>query len=264
MLTLKLTGWPIILFLLLQRRWRAVIAAGGAVSLLHVLAMGGHGWALVRDYYLKVGPLVSAHYRGHDANPSLWTFGERLFAEFGNNFLSAPLWPAPLLARVVNVVLPLAVLATALYAAQRLGDFNAGFALLACVSVVLNPVAWTHYLLLTVPATGVVVQRLRALGWPRAWVKRLLLISAPFCVTHPLWSLLALSFSSAGGADPRPSVPFAAAWLTVTPTLAVLALGCLLWRITSVSRAPAAQLADNCWLQPAPLKSRTLKPADQV
>lgn len=235
MLTLKLTGWPIILFLLLQRRWRAVIAAGSVASLLHLAEIGVHGWGLVRDYYLRVGPMVSLHYRTHDANPSLWTFGERLFADFGNNFHAHPLWQAPGLARLLDVAVPLAVLAICLVLALRLPRFDAAFALMASISAMLNPVAWTHYLLLTIIALGLVLQRLHALGWPRVWVKRLVLISVPFCVTHPIWSLLAQAFGQAGLPNVPPTVPWVAAWLTAVPTFAVLALCWLLWRVETVA-----------------------------
>jgi hypothetical protein len=256
MLTLKLTGWPIVLFLLLRRRWQAVTAAGLTVAFFHLLAVGLHGWGLVRDYYLKIGPEVSAHYHWRDPNSSLWTFGQRMFAEYGNNFLSQPPWPSPGLARAVDVLVPLMVLVISLWLAARLPEFDSAFALLACVSAIINPVAWTHYLMLTVVAIGVIVQRLHSLGWPRSWVKRLLLVCAPFCVTHPIWSLLAILFSQAGLSERRPVVPFAAAWLTVTPTLAVLALCWLLWRISNLAAQPARlqQPDDALWSAAEPAR----------
>lgn len=231
MVTLKLTGWPIVLFLLWRRRWTAVWSAGLTVVALHGLQVALHGWTLVSDYYLKIGPQVSAHYRLRDPNASLWTFGQRLFAEFGNNFLSQPPWPSPGLARLVNVAVPLLVLGVSFWLAGQLRNFDAAFALLACVSAVINPVAWTHYLLWTVPAVGLLLQRLQVLGWPRSWLTRLMLICAPFCVTHPIWSLLVLAFSHEGLSATRPVVPFAAAWLSVTPTIAVLVLCWMVWRL---------------------------------
>lgn len=249
MLTLKLAGWPLVLYLLVRRRWQAVAATGATTALAHLLLIGCHGWELVRDYYVKVGPLVSAVYRGHDANPSLWTFGQRLFAEFGNNFLTQSPFAAPGLARVVGAAFPLLVLAVSLYGASRLRDFEAGLAWLAALSAVLNPVAWTHYWLLAVPALGWVLRRLQALGWPQRWLRIWFAVSAPLCVTHVFWSLLALVVSGAALAAERPTLPFWAGWLTVVPTLALLGLCGLLWRVERFIEAqqPVAKTNVNWW-----------------
>ena len=83
MMTMKLVGWPLVLWLAWQRRWRGVLAAALSASALHGLAIALHGWEMVRDYYFKYGPLVSAIYRVGDLNLSLMTFGRRLFSAFG-------------------------------------------------------------------------------------------------------------------------------------------------------------------------------------
>src|SRR5207249_1240667 len=44
---LKLAGWPIVLWLLLQRRWKAVWATVLFWSLVHVLAIELYGWPVV-------------------------------------------------------------------------------------------------------------------------------------------------------------------------------------------------------------------------
>ena len=146
----------------------------------------------------------------------------------------------PALTATQNVAVPLLVLGVSLWLAGHLRNFDAAFALLACVSAVINPVAWTHYLLWTVPAIGLLLQRLQMLGWPRIWLTRLMLICAPFCVTHPIWSLLVLAFSREGFDATRPVVPFAAAWLSVTPTLAVLALCWMVWRLMRFADTPVS------------------------
>ena len=56
------------------------------------------------------GPQISALYRTHDANFSAWTVGQRLFGEAGFNFVMTPLWSAPLLAKALNLLVPLLIL----------------------------------------------------------------------------------------------------------------------------------------------------------
>jgi len=119
LMTLKLTGWPVVLWLAWRRRWGAVIMAVATFVDAHLLAIHFHGWAMVRDYYLKVGPQVGAFYRPHDANFSAWTLGQRLFADSGFNFVLTPLVNAPLLATALNVLAPLSILATVLWLAHR-------------------------------------------------------------------------------------------------------------------------------------------------
>ena len=147
MMTLKLVGWPLVLWLAWQRRWRGVFAAALSVGVLHGLAIALHGWGMVRDYYFKYGPMVSAIYRVGDLNLSLMTFGRRFFSAFGVNFTISPLWDSPLLANVTGVALPLLALSLALYGAHQLKRFDAAFALLMSVSLLLNPITWIHYLM---------------------------------------------------------------------------------------------------------------------
>jgi hypothetical protein len=227
----KLAGWPVVLWLAVQRRWKAVWATGLVWSLLHVLAIELYGWPLVRDYYLKVGPRVGAIYRVWEGNFSTWTIGQRLFAESGDRILSTPLWRSPFLASVVTFAVPLLVVGLGLRAAQRLKSFDASFALLMAVGIVLNPVAWQHYLVMAAPAFVLLVLRLRELQWPprtTALVASLLLaISVPY---SRFW-LLTLHFATGVSPTGKPIVPALPALITLTIGVA---LGALLWLFVSL------------------------------
>ena len=242
LMTLKLVGWPVVLWLAWRRRWRAVLVAGATFVGAHLLAVQLHGWALVRDYYLKVGPMVGAIYRPHDANFSAWTLGQRLFAEGGFNFILTPLVNAPFLAKALNVLAPLALLATALWLARRARSFDTSFALLVAAGIVLNPIAWTHYLLLTVLAWVLVCRRLHALRWPRQLTYRVLLLLAPLSLTQATYIQLAMMFASGADGAGKLIVPAIPALLTLLPLAALCGL---LWLLGWLEREDATERAQQ-------------------
>lgn len=229
MIVTKLVGWPIVIWLAWRRRWRGVMAAIATTTLLQLLAVALHGWTTVRDYYVKVGPLVSGIYRTHDANYSLWTFGARLFAPFGTNFATTPLWPASGLVTWVGLALPGLALAIGLWRISRTSNDDLAFVFLACLSLLLNPIAWTHYLMTTSLGIGLFLRRLQQLGWPRVWAYRLFWLVVPLSVAQTTWALLAVRLTAEGvGADGRAFIPFWSSWLTIVPALAVMSLGWML------------------------------------
>ena len=118
-LLLKLMGWPIVLFLLWQRRWRSVTAIALVGVAGHLLTAAFIGVDGVRRYYTEVGPTVSALYRGFDANFSAWTWGQRFFggmaAPFINGIMAPPLVVWPLGTRVGAVLAPCVVLVAGLW-----------------------------------------------------------------------------------------------------------------------------------------------------
>ncbi len=167
LLLVKLVGWPIVLWLALRRRWRAVWAAGLLWAGANALAIGLYGWVMVRDYYLKVGPQVSAIYRAFFVNISVWTIGQRLFGKFGQSLAPPPLWESPSLVKTLAVLTPAVILILALRAALRVRHFDTAIVLLMGVSPVLNPIAWQHCFLLAAPALILLARRLSELHWPR-------------------------------------------------------------------------------------------------
>lgn len=226
LLLLKLTGWPIVLWLVLQRRWRGVWAAGLFWAGGHLLAIGLHGWGMVRDYYFKFGPQVGAIYGVWELNFSVWTIGQRLFAKSGHYFVSPPLWDSPPLVKALTVLVPTAVLVLALRAALRVRSFDTAFALLMAIGVVLNPIAWQHYLLLVAPALVLLLHHLSALRWPRQMtcgvISLVVALSLPQTLYVDLAKLFAVGTNTAG----LLIVPTAPALLSL---ITLVALCFLLW-----------------------------------
>lgn len=256
LMTLKFAGWPLVLWLTCRRRWSAVIMAVATFIDAHLLAIHFHGWEMVRDYYLKVGPLVGAIYRTHDANFSAWTLGQRLFAASGFNFILTPVANAPLWASALNVLAPLALLAAALWLALRARNLDTAFVILAVAGIVLNPIAWTHYLMLTALAWALICRRLHALHWPRRLTYRALWLLLPLSLTQASYIKLAMLFASGTDAAGKLIVPAGAALLTLAP----LATLCgLLWLLTWLEREVVAEQAqvDRAvgWVQKEPAQA---------
>jgi alpha-1,2-mannosyltransferase len=163
-LAIKLVGWPIALFLAFRGRWRAVVAAALVVILLHGAALLVMGWEPILAYYTDIGPRVARENRFHLENFSLWPLGSRLFSDermiWASQVVLEPLWPNPPLERPVTIGVPLVALAAALLLARRQRSFDSAFGILLCAGLVMNPVVWDHYLVLTALPIVVIARRL--------------------------------------------------------------------------------------------------------
>jgi hypothetical protein len=224
MLLVKLAGWPILLWLALRRRWRVVLAAGLFWVGAHLLAIELHGWGMIRDYYLRVGPQVGAIYRLYFVNLSTWTIGQRLFGYTGRDLDSAPLWESPFLVKALTLLAPVVFLALALAVAMRVRRFDIAIALLMAISPVLNPIAWQHCFLQAAPALTLLSLRLWELRWPRRMTSAVVLLVIAISVPHTDYIYLARLFDQSF----MPALP---ALLTLTPLVALLILLWLLVRL---------------------------------
>ncbi|MGH9939838.1 MAG: glycosyltransferase family 87 protein [Blastocatellia bacterium] len=168
--SLKLMIWPVIIYLLLRRRWVALVAAGLVITVTHVIAAFAIGASSVINYYLKAGPYVARFYRTDPQNVSVWTLGWRLFDQSGEpaagqTFYPA-LWEAPFLVELTTYAVPTALTAIVLAVALRARLFDTAFAELICVSLLVNPVAWYHYLVIAFIPVAIAARRLQQLGLP--------------------------------------------------------------------------------------------------
>jgi hypothetical protein len=186
---------------------------------------------MLLDYYFKVGIQVNAIYCVRELNYSVWTIGQRLFTESGHYILWSPLWNSQLLAKILTVLAPVVVLIVALRAAMRVKHFDTAFALLMGIGVVLNPIAWLHYLLLALPALALLLRRLHTLHWPRQItcivLSLIIALSLPETIYLDLARLFAVGTSSSGQA----LVPALPALLTMIPLGALCLLLCQLVRL---------------------------------
>jgi hypothetical protein len=243
MVAVKLIAWPIVLWLALQRNWRAVAAASAPVLATHALAAPLIGWETIVDYYLRIGPSVGVLYRAESSNMSVFSLGWRLFSGTGSGqwvgLLATPLVSWPAAAHSAALLVPAALLLLGLALALRARSFDAAFGLLVCVSAVAAPVAWAYYLVLLTLPVVFVLERLAALGWPRRETGFLAVIAAAFYVSPPQLHQIALLLAGEAP-DVRTAtvIPFLPSLVTLLPLVAVLALLALIWHLDRIDSAP--------------------------
>ncbi|HWQ33850.1 MAG TPA: glycosyltransferase family 87 protein [Blastocatellia bacterium] len=238
-LIVKLMAWPIVLFLLLQKNWRAVITSGVVVVTGHLAAILLMGWESVINYYLKVAPAVPPLVRANEGNFSIWSLGWRLFEGVHCDILysstAPPLIESPGAARVVSFLAPLVLLGVGFRLASRASHFDHAFSILVCVSVLANPIVWSHYLVIIAIPLAVAFRALSTGGWPR----RIYIVAGAiggllFLPRMEMLHLMAL-FKVSETVNLRrmviPQVPFTAGLITLIPMIAVLGLMWLLWRL---------------------------------
>jgi len=165
-LALKLFGWPIVLFLFITRKWRAVLGAALCFAFLNLAAALVIGFRDVVAYYTFVGPAVSKLYRATAGNFSLWTIGPRAFDATASDWYT-PLVNVPSLALLASLITVGVVLVLVVKATIHSHSFDTAFCALASISIVLNPIAWSHYLVLTAPALCLVGWRIWQARFPR-------------------------------------------------------------------------------------------------
>jgi hypothetical protein len=230
LMAFKLLAWPVVLYLVLRRRWRGVIAYGVVWSAAHLIAVAVTGLDSVRDYYLKIGPQLASYYRPHDSNFSAWTWGHRLFIGGGENFIAQPLWPSDLLAKFFIPVIPALILAAGLWLAGRAKQFDTSFGILVCVAVLVSPIAWTHYLMFASIPILIIARRLRMMDWPRKLTVLAFVLWLSLSMSQAVYAVAALMLGYRVTADGVTVVSFPVWLLTMFPAFALCALSWVVWR----------------------------------
>jgi hypothetical protein len=157
---LKLYLWPLAVWLLVTRRWRAslvsvILAAAGTVV----------GWAAIGFDGLSRYPQLLGRLTSLVADDSYSPYA--LFRSFG---------AGPRLAELLMVACGGLVLVAAVSLARRPGRDAAGFVLTIAASLALTPIVWPHYFALACVAVALAQP---ALGL--AWI-------APMAALVPAWS----------------------------------------------------------------------------
>ena len=244
-ISLKLIFWPIALFLLIRRRWTGALMTFTVFAVTNLIAAFAMGWKIVGDYYLHAGPEAATLHRAHAHNLSLWSVGWRVFmgtwslSEKGVN--APPIYLSSRLAVIVSLLLTGAALIYGLVAsiksdrygkAGEITNFDLAYGMMICVSLLVSPLTWPHYLILLALPITVIALRLRDLRFPR-WPTALSVI-AVLILLIPATTLesFILSFSSAASGNTGMTASFGAASLSLLPTLGALIL---LWQMRKVS-----------------------------
>jgi hypothetical protein len=239
-IALKLIAWPIVIFLAFRRKWRAILVTVVITAVANLAAGMLMGLDRVFHFYLKVGGPVSALYHAYEDNFSTWTVGWRVFEGTGSSVVKGisapPLVQSLGLARIVSIGLPLVVLTIGLLLAIRARSFDTAFGILVCVSILISPVAWRHYLVLSLIPLAIIIQSLVTRNWPKRVTNLSLGLALLLFIPRSSLDSIILALS---GNDPA-HVPFSVALLSYIPAVTLLGLIALLWHLDR-SEEPARQ-----------------------
>ncbi len=240
-LAMKFIGWPLILFLIWRKRWRAVFWTCVTFTLTNLASTAIIGINQSVYYYRSVAPLVSRLYRSEFLNFSTWGIGYRLFAGASSNILNSPnappLFDWPVFAPYMSLIVTAAVLSLALWLAHTSPDFETSAAVLICASVVVNPIAWHHYLVLLLVPCAVTFRRLACSSFPRRLTLAAVVIGLTLLLPQPDSMV---GFMAVG--DP-PTVPASVGLLAFVPLGSALALMVLVWHASRSLFQPREEMA---------------------
>ena len=236
LMSIKLIGWPILLYFLLKRNWKFTLSALGSLALLNIGAGLVIGFDRILNYYLVVSQQVATLYRAYSANFSLFSIGYRLFdgtkspALFGVE--APPLFLSPQAADIVGYLIPGFFLVFTLYLALRIKDFNLSFVILMSSSLLVNPIVWHHYLILALVPLVILGKILHSQKWPKTetiiYVLTILLLLFSRVQIYNLAYIL-------GGVKPMSGVSvqvsFWTSLITLEPILPIIGIIWLGWRL---------------------------------
>jgi len=146
-LSVKLIAWPLVIYLLLKRRFRAFVSALAVFSAANLAAALIIGYRTVLFYYSHIGGVIASYYRSDPYNFSMFSIGDRLFSGTNAIFMNlqtTPLVYSPQLAVWFSALCALVLCAVVLYATLRV-PFDEAFGVLICAAIILSPVSWWFY-----------------------------------------------------------------------------------------------------------------------
>lgn len=150
-ISIKLIAWPLLILLLIRKRFKAVLAGSVVIAVLNLIALLLMGVRPVAAYYFQKSPEIASIYSNNVFNFSAWTIGRRLFA--GTTAVDAPFHTTPLidaagLVLLTSVACAIAVLVYGFFVALKAQSFDTSFAVLVNTAVIVSPVAWIFYMTL--------------------------------------------------------------------------------------------------------------------
>jgi hypothetical protein len=239
-IAVKFVPWPIIIFLMLRRNWRAACAALSTIAIANVAAAMLIGLDRTTHYYSNIGMSVSSLYHAHISNFSLWTIGWRIFDGTGSPVLivdgvsAPPLFNSPAVAPFISIAIPFAMLIFGLTYAIQARTLDTSFGILICLMIPVSPVAWDHYLIPVLIPLVFVVRNLSSLNWPRKETNFALCLGVTFFLSTALSSpRLWIFLLGYDGLAHRigPTASSTLALLSLLPAVGLLGLLCLLRRL---------------------------------
>ena len=156
-----------------------------------------------------------------------------------------PLIHAPATAALVSVALPVVVLAVVLIAALQTRDQSSAFGMLICLSILIHPIAWNHYLVLMAIPVLVAARRLSERGFPSPQFILLLCLGLILGLPPEQINQAQLHFTQHLLPNGEAFVTFAGSLLGLSYTIAVVAVVWFLKRLDSFGSSPTMGRDDH-------------------
>lgn len=152
-ISLKMIFWPLLIIFILCRRWKSLAAVALTIAAFNATAAAVLGIGTVFRFYQTTGPEVAAQYRGYFRNISLWSAGWRIFEGTGSETVAGlrldPIMGWHEAAPFFSYGLVLLLVAATILLIRKV-DFIAGYSMLVCLSLMISPLTWTHYLTVSI------------------------------------------------------------------------------------------------------------------
>ena len=191
-MVLKVSGWPVCLLMLVQRRWLAVrwvLATAAGVALLTLPWVGAASW---RAFLFEAIPrTLHWGFATLTAYQDTTGFWQHLF-RYVSRVNPAPVFDAPILATALTLA---TTLAACLMLIAGMRSTSLRFVAAVALSELLSPVAEQyHYIILLLPLAvlwhAAYVSRDRALAVCALTATFLIAVPINYKAVHPMWSLL--------------------------------------------------------------------------
>jgi len=237
---------PVFVLFVLTKRWRLLGTCVMTVFAAYFIVGCIVGFGRLTEYFTQSLPATASYYKSATGNMSLWTLGWRLFGGTNGVFDHAisvpPLVNIPELATATSVVVPAMVFVAVGLAARRSRSLEVAISVMVCVSIVVSPIAWRHYLVIAALPTVQAIYLLVQCRFPRRETVVALLLLAVLLPSGYWEEQLTL----VPGANPGMTVPVL---IMLIPTVALTVVCWLLLRLDSLSCSIDADcLSQARWL----------------
>jgi hypothetical protein len=170
-ISVKIMMWPLLIPFLVQRKyWRVLLSALCTVLFLNFFAMITIGFQTVKDYYFHIGYEVSRLYQLREGNYSLWSVGRRILGDSEPKMFSSSgiqsTFSNSSLASFISIVIVAVLILLCLLFYKRLRTIDEAFAAMTVLSILISPVSWAHYFVLTIIPFIVILLILRSTAFP--------------------------------------------------------------------------------------------------
>lgn len=244
-IAIKLFLWPVYLLLIFRKQWRAAFSSTIAFVLLNLAVIPLIGGEALLRYYATTNTTVWPIWRSHEANFSTWSLGWRIFeGTHGRGEILTiipPILHSETYAQFISFTIPILTLLIGIYLLTKTKGYDHAYSMTICLSILLSPIAWSHYLILTLVPLTILAKQLSLLDASfRDTHIVLLALGTTILLISPGYNLGGLSYVlsrmdiTSAGEMIIVNLPFYAILFTLIPLFALFLLITLIYRIDKV------------------------------